>query len=121
MIKKILVVDDEKDFLELLSYRLAASDYMISIADNGSKAFIKAKEEKPDLILMDVKMPVEDGVSACRRLKEDSRTRNIPVIIISAFPNPEVKTKLLDMGVKDYITKPYNDNELLEKIRNLTR
>ncbi|MBN1872320.1 MAG: response regulator [Candidatus Omnitrophica bacterium] len=117
MAKKILIVDDETDFVELLKYRLATNKFDVTVAENGVIALEKARKERPDLILLDIKMPIEDGVSTYEQLKEHDETKDIPVIFITAFPNIAVKERVLKMGARDYITKPYDDDDLLEKVR----
>jgi len=121
MVKKILIVDDETDFIELLEYKLKSDRFDVSIAENGIIAFKMAKKEKFDLILLDVKMPKQDGVSTFEQLKADNETKNIPVIFITAFPDAEVKKKVMDMGAKDYIAKSYDDGELLLRLNRVLR
>ena len=87
MIKKatqILVVDDEQDILELIRHTLNKEGYEVHVAANGQQAVEKAKKIKPSLILMDVMMPVMDGMEACRQLKEDPETSNLPIIFLTA-------------------------------------
>ena len=121
MPKKILIVDDEEDFVELLKYRLTTNKFDVSVAENGATALEKAKKEKPDLIFLDIKMPIEDGVSTFTHLKEQAETKDIPVIFITAFPSATVKEKVLNMGAKDYIAKPYDDDDLMQRINKAVK
>ena len=121
MSKKILIVEDETDFAELLKYRLKSNNYEVLLAENGAVALEKARRERPNLILLDIKMPIEDGVSTYEKLKEYEETKNIPVIAITALPNPKVKERILSMGASGYITKPYDDNDLMYNIRKALR
>lgn len=113
--KKILLADDEPDFVKPLKERLEANNYNVITAFNGQEALIKAGAEKPDLILLDILMPKMDGYTALRELKKKEETKNIPIIILTA------KTGMKDLfgveGIKDYIMKPFEDDDLLLRIQ----
>jgi len=119
--KKILVIDDEGDLLKLARARLEASGYKILTLESGSGALELTKRERPDLILLDIVMPGENGCDICRKLKADPVTRGIPVIVFTAYyPEEEyVKTNSEEMGADDYILKPFEAQTLLAKIRYL--
>lgn len=120
--KKILLVDDQRFALKLLRDSLVPIGFVVEEAYDGNMAFEKAIEFQPDIILMDVVMPGVDGVEACRRMKEDSRTRAIPVIIVTAKKEEEHLTAAFDAGADDYITKPFARYELRARIKsNLLR
>jgi two-component system alkaline phosphatase synthesis response regulator PhoP len=118
---KILIVDDEIDTLLPLKRSLQVEDYAIIEAFNGYEAIDKAKNEIPDLILLDLMMPEMDGYEACARLKNDVLTRNIPIIILTAKDAVREKIKGLDTGADDYVTKPFNLNELKARIKSVLR
>lgn len=117
MAKKILIVDDEKDLVEMLKMRLEANDYEIITAYNGEEGLEKAELCRPDLILLDIMMPGISGFEVLRRLKDNAWAKDIPVIMLTAKGDTNSIFKAEDMSVKDYIMKPYNSKVLLETIR----
>ncbi len=119
--KKILIVDDEEDLVATVSFRLEANGYKVVTAFNGIDALAKVKAEKPDLILLDVMMPELDGFETAARLKSDSKTLAIPIIMLTAKSERESTEKALDAGAVDYITKPFNPVVLLNKIKSALR
>jgi DNA-binding response OmpR family regulator len=121
MPKKILVVDDEHDMLKLIAVRLKANNYDVVTASDGFYAVKKAHEEKPDLIILDIKMPVGGGMGVFENLRMNSNTMLIPIIFITAHPSEEIKRKVLEMGAEDFIAKPFNADELLAKVRKALR
>ena len=116
---KVLVVDDNVDNVELLTKRLKAAGYRTCEANDGEEALVRAAEEEPDLIILDVMMPKLDGFEVCRRLKTDEKTRFIPVIMLTAKREVPDKIKGLDTGADDYVTKPFNPQELMARIKSL--
>ena len=118
---KILIVDDEIDTLLPLQKSLEVEDYLIVGASNGPEALIKVKTEIPDLIILDLMMPEMDGYEVCEKLKNDPLTKNIPVIILTAKDAVRDKVKGLDIGADDYVTKPFNLNELKARIKSALR
>ena len=118
--KKILIVDDEKDTLLLLEKRLIAEGYSVLTADNGKDAITIAKSKSPDLIILDVLMPDMDGGEVAEKLKDSPRTKNIPIIFLTAlFTRKEEYAK--NHIVADNITfaKPFDPEELLDEIKML--
>ena len=113
----ILVVDDTRDNLRLLSNILAEQGYQVRPVSNGSKAVSAAKARPPDLILLDIMMPDLDGYAVCEQLKADERTSDIPVIFISALNETFDKVKAFDLGGVDYITKPFQTEEVLARVK----
>jgi len=114
--KKILVVDDEVYILHILDFSLGAEGYEVITAADGAEAIEKARQEKPDLVVLDIMMPKVDGFEACRRLKADPETREIPVILLTA-KGREVDRKMgMEVGADDYIVKPFSPTKLIEKI-----
>lgn len=117
MAKKILVVDDEPNILKVLNSRLKASGYEVVVASDGMQATMKAHKEKPDLIIMDIKMPGGDGLSVYKNLQLSDDTGMIPLIFITAYPNEEYRKQAMEMGADDFITKPFDEKKLMEKIK----
>jgi two-component system, OmpR family, alkaline phosphatase synthesis response regulator PhoP len=118
---KILLVDDEIDMLLPLKMSLEAEDYLVLGASNGFEALKLAKTTIPDLILLDIMMPGMDGYEVCAQLKKDPITKNIPVIMLTAKDAVREKVKGLDIGADDYVTKPFNLNELKARIKSVLR
>ncbi|HEX7575778.1 MAG TPA: response regulator [Candidatus Methanoperedens sp.] len=118
---KILLVDDEIDTLLPLKLSLEAEDYLVLGASNGFEALELAKTNIPDLILLDIMMPGMDGYEVCAQLKKDPVMRNIPVIMLTAKDAVREKVKGLDIGADDYVTKPFNLNELKARIKSVMR
>ncbi|MFH2103313.1 MAG: diguanylate cyclase [Chloroflexota bacterium] len=112
----ILIVDDMAENLKLLMRILESHGYRVEVADNGLEAVVLAQAHLPDLILMDVNMPDLDGFGTCLRLKEDERTRDIPVIFISALDAVEDKVRAFNTGGVDYITKPIQIEEMMARV-----
>ncbi len=114
--KTILVVDDEPRNRKLVRGLLTAEGYQVVEAPDGQVA-LELAQSGPDLILLDIMMPVLDGFETCRQLKDDSETRDIPVLFLSALPEPETKVNGFRLGGLDYIGKPFDREELLARIR----
>lgn len=114
--KKILVIDDEADFVTLVAIRLQKAGYAVSFASEGNAGLAKAKAEKPDLILLDVLMPGLTGLETLRQLRGDPETRRIPVVMLSAKGDTDFILKAQELGCSDYLTKPFDDKELLATI-----
>lgn len=121
--KKILVIDDEGDFLKLAKARLEANGYNILTLESGDRALEVTKREKPDLILLDIVMPGKNGRDVCRELKADPATRNTPVIVFTAYYSEEecVKINSKEIGADDHILKPFDAQTLLAKIKSLIK
>ncbi len=118
MKKKILVVDDEPDLLKIACFRLESLGYEIISAVNGQEALDLATKENPDLVLLDVRLPVLSGIDACMQMKNDDKLKQIPVILFTASTQ-DLKGKASSAGAQDFIVKPFNVDELLEKIKKL--
>jgi two-component system NarL family response regulator len=112
----ILIVDDVPANLRLLSGMLVEEGYTVRMARNGELALLGVKTAPPDLILLDINMPDLDGYEVCQQLKADARTRDIPIIFISARDQLEDKVKALAVGGVDYITKPFHPKEVLARV-----
>jgi len=113
---KILIIDDERDIVNTLTLMLKARDYTVSTALDGQEGLEKAKNERPNLILLDIMMPGMDGYNVCMKLKSDRETRNIPVVIVSAKAERESIIKCHSIGASDFIAKPFNFPTLLGKL-----
>ena len=113
---RILLVEDNEDNRDMLARRLQRNAHVVILAVNGQDGFDKAHSEIPDIILMDMSMPVMDGWEATRLLKADTKTTNIPIIGLSAHALKQDYEKALDAGCDDYEIKPVVINQLLEKI-----
>jgi len=118
---KILVVDDEQDILELIRHSLNKEGFEVHIAMNGQQAIDKAKQIIPDLILMDVMMPIMDGMEACRQLKEDPTTKNISIVFLTARSEEFAELAGFEAGADDYVAKPIRSRVLLSRIKALLR
>ncbi|HEV7892215.1 MAG TPA: diguanylate cyclase [Pyrinomonadaceae bacterium] len=112
----ILVADDEPVNLALIKRRLEWEEYQVETAEDGGQAVAAAKRLLPDLVILDVMMPVLDGLKACRLLKEDPSTRDIPVIFLSALDDTDTKVNGLALGANDYISKPFRVEELIARV-----
>jgi signal transduction histidine kinase len=123
----ILIVDDTPANLDVISDALSDAGFEVAIAPSGERAFKQMQLQLPDLILLDVMMPVMDGFEVCRHLKADPKTQEIPVIFMTALSDTDSKTKGFELGAVDYITKPFQEAEVMARIkthlqlRNLTK
>ena len=116
--KLILIVEDDRLSMTLLSDFLNAHGYRVLKTSEGSEAINLARDEQPDLILMDIRLPGISGFDVTRLLKQDSQTKAIPVIAVTAFATPGDETKALESGCAAYITKPVNVDELLRTVES---
>ena len=119
--ENILIVDDEEINLKILINYLVSAGYDVDTAGNGAEAVQKSKGCRPDLIILDVMMPVMDGYQACSLIKTDRETKNIPVIIATALDDRESKLKGLEAGANDFLSKPIDKAELTIRVRNLLK
>ena len=117
MSKRILVVEDQEDLRGVLRDLLAGSGYAVIEAGDGEAGVAKAKSDRPDLILMDIQMPVIDGYEATRRIKVDPALKPIPIIAVSSFAMKGDEEKARVAGCDHYVTKPYSPMQLLRLIR----
>jgi len=121
MNQKILLVDDDPDILEFLSYNLKKENYKISTAQNGRQAIDSVKKEKPDLILMDVMMPQMDGIEACEEIRNNPDNKDVIIAFLTARGEDFSQIAAFDAGGDDYITKPIKPKILVSKIKSLLR
>ena len=119
MDEKILVVDDEKNIVDIIAFNLKKEGYRVMTAANGEEAVFLALNENPDLILLDVMMPKMDGYEACKRIREKTNT---PIIMLTARAEEVDKVLGLELGADDYVTKPFGVRELMARVKaNLRR
>lgn len=118
---KILLVDDEPDILEIVSYNLSTEGYQISTAKNGVEAVSKAKKEKPHLIILDVMMPEMDGIEACEVIRTIPGLSNVIIAFLTARGEDYSQVAGFDAGADDYITKPIKPKVLVSKVKALLR
>src|SRR4030042_5277926 len=119
MTKKILVADDELEIVQALQIRLKEAGYDVIVAFDVLKAINKAHKKKPDLIILDIRMPAGSGIGVYEKLKMSSETTTIPVIFITAYANDEIVKKVLEMGAGGFFAKPFNIDKLLIKVKTL--
>ena len=119
--QKILVVDDEPDILDLISYNLTREGYQVFTATNGRLAIEKAKEENPDLIILDVMMPVMDGIEACRLMRNMLEFKNTFMIFLTARSEEYSEIAGFHVGADDYIAKPIKPRALMSRINAILR
>ena len=114
--KKVLIVDDSQTVLLMEKMILTKGPYDLVVARDGAEAVVKAEEERPDVILMDIVMPRMNGIEACRAIRSNDATRHIPIIMVTTRGEPHNVQRGFESGCSDYITKPFNANELLDKL-----
>ncbi len=118
---RVLVVDDNENNREIVSRLLEREGYEVSTAENGALALEQIKSQPPDLVLLDVMMPVMDGLEACKRMKDDPDNRLIPVVIMTALGQVDDRVRAIQAGADDFLTKPVNRGELLARIQTSLR
>ncbi len=119
--QKILVVDDEADILDLISYNLGKEGYEVSTAADGGEALTQIRRTRFDLVVLDLMIPGIQGMELCRILRSDPKTETIPVIMLTAKGEEVDRVLGLEMGADDYITKPFSPRELIARIRAVLR
>src|SRR5918995_5653442 len=117
----ILTVDDTPENLEILRMRLEAQGYEVVEAVDGEEGLAKARELRPDLVLLDIMMPKRDGISVVREMKADADLRHIPVILVTAKADTKDVVEGLDAGGDDYLTKPFEHRALVARVRSMLR
>jgi two-component system cell cycle response regulator DivK len=117
MTKRILVVEDQEDNRQIIRDLLASTDYEIVEAENGVEALAAVGKQRPDLILMDIQLPILDGYEATRRIKADPALRSIPIIAVTSYALSGDEDKAREAGCDAYVPKPYSPRQLLAKIR----
>jgi DNA-binding response OmpR family regulator len=113
---KILIVDDEQDIVNTVQYRLKSCDFNVITAGDGKEGLEKVINEKPDLVLLDINMPIMDGHEMLERLRSNPDTKSIPVIMLTAYSDRRDISKAADLGIEHYVTKPFDFADLMDKI-----
>ena len=119
--KRILIVEDERQMVEMMKMRLEANDYEVLAAYDGQEGLDMAKKEKPDLIILDLMLPKMNGYKVCGLLKKDARYAKIPIMIFTAKAQEEDKKLGEEVGADGYLTKPFEPETLLNKIKELIK
>ncbi len=117
--QKVLVVDDEPDTVELIAFNLRNAGYSVMSAENGAEALRKARATPPDLVILDLMLPEVDGLEVCKILRADPLTSKVPVLMLTAKAAEVDRVLGLELGAKDYMTKPFSPRELVLRVRNL--
>jgi two-component system, cell cycle response regulator DivK len=117
MSKRILVVEDQEDNRQIIRDMLAPTDYEIAEVESGEEALTAIARQRPDLILMDIRLPIMDGYTATSQIKADPALRSIPIIAVTSYALSGEEKKARAAGCDDYVPKPYSPRELLAKIR----
>ncbi len=117
----ILCVDDEDDNLKLLEAILVRHGFQVVCASNGAEALLKIKSQTIDLVILDITMPVMDGIEVCRKVKEDQRISDIPIIMVTGLASNQDRLRGIEVGVEDYFTKPFDRTALLARIKILLK
>ena len=117
----ILIIEDDKDIVEMLSFHLKKNNYTILYSYNGEDGLTKARENNPDLILLDLMLPGIHGLDVCRIIKSDQKTKNIPIIMLTAMGQEDDIVKGLETGGDDYITKPFSLDIISARIKAVLR
>ncbi|TAN61965.1 response regulator [bacterium] len=119
--KRLLIVEDEKDMMEMLTFRLEAAGFEVIQAYDGREGLDKAYSQNPDLILLDLMLPGVDGYKVCRELKSDVKYKRIPIAILTARATEKEKRLGLECGAEAYITKPFDPEALMNKIKEMLK
>jgi two-component system phosphate regulon response regulator PhoB len=117
----VLVVEDEDALATLLEYNLGKEGYRVSLAPDGEEALLRVDEEAPDLVILDWMLPKVSGIEVCRRLRQGPKTRNIPIIMLTARGEETDRIRGLDTGADDYVVKPFSMSELTARVRAVLR
>jgi two-component system phosphate regulon response regulator PhoB len=121
MLANILLVEDEKSIITLIKYNLEKEGFKVFCTETGEDALKIIKEKTPDLVILDWMLPDTSGIDVCRQIKIDKKLKNIPVLILTAKGEPDDKIKGLEVGADDYVTKPFNNKELLLRVKSLIK
>ena len=117
----ILIVEDEDSLATLLEYNLGKEGYRVAVAPDGEEALLRVDEELPDLVILDWMLPKVSGIEVCRRLRQGQKTRNIPIIMLTARGEESDRIRGLDTGADDYVVKPFAMSELGARVRAVLR
>ena len=118
---KVLVIEDDRSLAEVLSYNLKAAGYEVLVATDGQDGLLRAQTKSPDIVVLDLMLPVVDGLDVCRRLRADASTRDLLIIMLTAKAEESDELIGFSLGADDYVTKPFSVKVLLERIKALRR
>lgn len=121
MSKKLVVIEDDQDITRLVTHYLTKEGYAIKSSQDGIKGLQLIKQEKPDLVILDLMLPEMDGLEVCKRLRADPKTSALPIIVLTAKGEESDKIVGLELGADDYVTKPFSPKELLARVKALFR
>lgn len=121
MKSKILLIDDEPDFTDMIRMRLESDGYSVEVANTGVTGLAKASSSRVGLVLLDIMMPEMDGLEVLRQLRSDTRTRSIPVVMLTARSESSSIFKAEELGMTDYLIKPCDSAALLQTVRRYAR
>lgn len=121
MLANVLLVEDEKSIATLIKYNLEKEGFKVFCSETGEDALKIIKEKIPDVVILDWMLPDTSGIDICRQIKKDKKLKNIPVLILTAKGEPDDKIKGLEVGADDYVTKPFNNKELLLRVKSLIK
>src|SRR5262249_27114595 len=121
MATRVLVVDDEKDILELVRYHAQKQGFECLAAREGATALRLAREHRPDGVILDLMLPGLDGLEVCRQLRQDPATRRLPIIMLTAKAEEVDRVVGLELGADDYVVKPFSPRELMARVRAVLR
>jgi two-component system, OmpR family, alkaline phosphatase synthesis response regulator PhoP len=119
--ESVLVVDDERDILELVKYNLDKEGYQVTVVATGEDALAAARTKMPDIVILDLMLPGVDGLEVCRRLKSDAKTGSIPIIMLTAKGSEADVVTGLELGAADYVTKPFSPRVLTARVKAVLR
>jgi len=119
--ESVLVVDDERDILELVKYNLDKEGYQVTVVATGEDALAATRTKMPDIVILDLMLPGVDGLEVCRRLKADPKTRSIPIVMLTAKGDEADVVTGLELGASDYVTKPFSPRVLTARIKAVLR
>jgi two-component system phosphate regulon response regulator PhoB len=117
----VLIVEDEAALVELLTYNLQKAGFRTAIARDGDEAMLAVEETRPDLVLLDWMLPYVSGIEICRRLRRDTDTRDLPIILLTARSEEDDRVRGLEAGADDYVVKPFSPSELIARVRAVMR
>jgi two-component system phosphate regulon response regulator PhoB len=119
--ERILAIEDEEDILEVIEYNLVREGFDVITSTNGEDGFQKIRDERPDLILLDLMLPDRDGLEICRDIRDDDELKQIPVIMVTAKDTESEVVLGLGVGADDYVTKPFNPQEIIARVKAVLR
>jgi two-component system, OmpR family, alkaline phosphatase synthesis response regulator PhoP len=117
----VLVIDDEKDLIELIGYNLERDGFLVNSALDGESGLAAVRKNPPDILIVDLMLPGMDGLEVCRRLRSETRTSHIPIIMLTAKSEESDRIVGLELGADDYVTKPFSPRELAARIKAVLR